>query len=64
VRAVSDREYLGFDGEVRRTTEKAILFYIEAADEEVWLPLSQVELSDDETSVLVPRWLAVEKGLT
>jgi hypothetical protein len=60
---MSDREHVTLDGEVRRRTDKAILFYIEAADEEVWLPLSQVELSDDETSVLVPRWLADEKGL-
>lgn len=59
----SDREHVTLDGEVRSRTDNGILFYVEVADEEVWLPLSQVELSDDETSVLVPRWLADAKGL-
>lgn len=52
-----------FEGEVRHTTDDAILFYVEDHDEEVWFPASQCELSGDETSILVPRWLAQRKGL-
>jgi hypothetical protein len=54
-------ELVEIDGEVRARTDRAVQFY--DGDVVVWLPLSQVELSDDETSVLVPRWLAEEKGL-
>jgi hypothetical protein len=55
-------DYVTFDGEVVHTTELAVLFRIDD-DEEVWFPFSQCELSDDETSILVPRWLARAKGL-
>lgn len=34
-----------------------------ADDEEVWLPKSQVELDDDESVVMVPEWLAIDRGL-
>ena len=47
-------------GEVRATTGKAIQFF--DGDTTVWLPLSQIEVNDDGT-VTMPEWLAIEKGL-
>jgi hypothetical protein len=58
-----DRDHIEFDGEVIHKTERAVLFWIDDLDEEVWFPLSEVELSSDETSLLVPQWLARSKGL-
>ena len=50
------------DVEFVRETDRAYLLNIE--DEEVWLPKSQVEEYDKESGCLViPRWLAIEKGL-
>lgn len=48
------------DGEIRVRTEKAIQFYDGATT--VWLPLSQIEINDDDT-VTMPEWLALDKGL-
>ena len=45
--------------EVEHETEKAILVAVE--DKRVWLPKSVVELEDD--MVILPEWLAFEKGL-
>lgn len=47
-------------GQVRAETEKAIqLFH---ADGICWLPKSLVEVNDDGT-VTMPEWLAIDKGL-
>lgn len=47
------------DGEIRARTEKAIQFY--DGNQTVWLPLSQIEI--DGSTVTMPEWLALEKGL-
>ena len=56
---------------VKRTTEKAILVNF-GVPEEIWLPKSQISDwcggPDDEpglgtTSVFIPEWLAIEKGM-
>ena len=47
-------------GEIRAETEKAIQFF--DGDVVVWLPRSQIEVNDDGT-VTMPEWLAIEKGL-
>lgn len=51
-------------GEIRRETEKAILFYDGKA--EVWLPKSLVEVERKErglVEVAMPAWLAMREGL-
>lgn len=59
-----DNEHVEIEGEIRGNgTAGAILFYVESAEEEMWFPRSQVEISDDRRSLLVPRWLAEKKGL-
>lgn len=56
---------------VKRTTEKAILVN-HGVPEEVWVPKSQIsdwsDGPDDEpgygtTSIFIPEWLAIEKGM-
>lgn len=42
-------------------TEKAVL--IDNGKKKTWLPLSIVELSEDETSILVPYNKALDEGL-
>ena len=50
---------LAYDHEVRRT-KLAILF--DFGDKQAWIPESQIhELFDD--SVIIPEWLAEDKGL-
>lgn len=47
---------------VVRTTERAML--VEICEREYWIPLSQVIAHDpDEQTLLLPEWLALEKGL-
>jgi hypothetical protein len=46
--------------EVKRKTDKAGLYVIDG--KEVWLPFSQIE-DDEDDEVLIPMWLAIEKGL-
>lgn len=54
---------------ILRETEKAYLIRLEERDEtnffprEEWFPKSQVTIDEDEEEVLVPQWLAIEKGL-
>ena len=52
-----------YSGYVVHQTEKAVLFYCEDLDEEIWFPLSQCDLDGDETMISVPMWLVREKGL-
>lgn len=46
-------------GAVKRETEKAWL--IDFGDGEIWLPKSQVEVTDN--IVTMPEWLALNKGI-
>jgi len=56
--------------EVRRQTDKAWLIF--DGDQEVWLPRSQIKDTVEQsglfgrkiTSIFVPAWLALEKGLS
>ncbi|PWE26688.1 hypothetical protein C4N9_20725 [Pararhodobacter marinus] len=55
------------DVEVTHRTEKAVLVHTGDKEKSVWLPLSQVELHDTGIpgieAVVLPEWLATEKGL-
>lgn len=42
-------------------TERAIL--VEGPKENVWLPKSMIEISDDETSIVAREGFLIEKGL-
>ncbi len=50
--------------EIRARTDAAILVVI-TDDDEVWLPLSQIEIDDDGSCpvITMPYWLAETKGL-
>ncbi|MHB8727606.1 MAG: hypothetical protein ACYC9K_01055 [Sulfuricaulis sp.] len=63
---VRHHEFVEITGEIRARTEKALLFW--DGDQSVWLPLSQIEdetmLEDGKTvELLIPEWLAKDKGL-
>lgn len=63
---IRHHEFVEVTGEIRHRTDKAILFW--DGDKEVWLPLSQIEdetvLDDGKTvELLIPEWLAKDKGL-
>lgn len=45
---------------IKHRTEKAILITKDGKD--VWLPKSQIEINDDDT-ITLPEWLAIEKEL-
>ena len=47
-------------GMIKARTSLAILW--DDGDTQAWLPLSQIELPDDEKSVLMSCWLAEDKG--
>lgn len=49
-----------FAGEVRRTTERAMLIF--DGDKEVWLAKYHVQDNHDGTFT-IPEWLAIEKEL-
>lgn len=56
-----DKKLYEFSGELRHETDAAYL--VDAGLEEpVWLPKSQTTHEDD-TTFLVPEWLAQEKGI-
>jgi hypothetical protein len=61
--AEDDYELETFAGRVRAIASKAILFYVNDAEEEIWFPLSEVELDENGRSLDVPRWLARDRGL-
>lgn len=48
------------DGMIKARTALAVLW--DDGKNQAWLPLSQIELADDEKSILCPEWLAVDKG--
>lgn len=48
--------------EIIHQTPKAVLF--DVGDEDVWLPKSEIrEIDEAEKNVVIPVWLATEKGL-
>jgi hypothetical protein len=57
----ANHDLVDIEGRVLIRREKAI--YFDAGDAKpIWLPLSQIEINDD-GSVTMPEWLALEKGL-
>lgn len=65
-RKLETKGYTYISGEVRYQTDRAILFYDGA--KEVWLPKSQIEDPEEfavgeAIDVLLPEWLAKDKGL-
>lgn len=53
--------------QVHHITERAILVSDDGdRDKAIWLPLSQIEVEDQEKSIAMitlPEWLALDKGL-
>lgn len=44
--------------------ESELAWLVETADgDEAWLPKSECQLDEDDNSVELPEWLAIEKGL-
>ena len=58
-----ERQVIDIRGVVRGETEKAYRFAPEDSDEQVWLPKSQVEWYEEDQTMVIPEWLAQEKGL-
>ncbi len=55
---------ISFDRLVHETDDAYLISIGDWDDEQrFWLPKSKVDMGEDETFVLVPEWLAVEKGL-
>lgn len=48
------------DWKVERETEKGLL--LKQGRKEVWVPKQFVEINDDDT-LTMPEWLAIDKGL-
>lgn len=59
-----------FDGDESRSYEvdevkvdRELSWFVAIDGEDFWFPKSQCELSQDETTILVPNWLAQKKGI-
>lgn len=57
---MSDDEKVEVSGDLRRETNAAYLIF--DGSKEVWLPKSLVEW-DGKLTFVVPRWMALKKGL-
>lgn len=56
------KEILELNIEILHETDHAIM--IENLNEEnVWIPKSQIEISEDEKTIGIPEWLAKDKEL-
>jgi hypothetical protein len=55
------------DGAIEARTTSAVLFHTGDKSEAAWLPLSQIEIHETGiggiVTVVLPEWLAIEKGL-
>jgi hypothetical protein len=56
----ANHDLVDIAGEIRAQTEKAVQLF--DGKMLVWLPRSQIEVNDDGT-VTMPEWLAIERGL-
>lgn len=57
-------ETVSLEGEIRRETDLAILFF--DGENEHWIPKSQIESTvkySDSVEIEIPRWLAEEKEM-
>lgn len=66
----SPTKTISLHGIVKRTTEKAVQFDLDEADEYVWIPKSEIREPDPDTieegqeiDFIIPEWLAETKGL-
>jgi len=59
----TSQDLYGFEGAIKRETEKAILFEVQGGGKEIWLPKSQVEL-EKSGLVMIPKWLVDKHGLS
>jgi hypothetical protein len=62
----SGKEPFDFDCRAVKETDAAIL--VDTGDEETWIPKSQIIGGDvheegDEGTMVIPEWLAIERGL-
>lgn len=61
-----DKDYIDFDVEVLHETDQAV--WVSDGINEVWIPKSQISdeleyLTNGLVRILIPEWLAKEKGL-
>ena len=60
-------DVIDLDVQVLHQTEKAALVTLDVPENGLWLPLSQIELSETGIAgimtVTLPEWLAQERGL-
>ena len=60
-------DLVDIDVQVLHETEKAALVTVDVPDNGVWLPKSQIELSETGIggimTMTLPEWLALDKGL-
>lgn len=61
MRKALNNDLIDISGEIKAETEKAYRFY--DGKETVWLPKSQCEWNEEEKTMTMPEWLAMEKGL-
>lgn len=57
------KELVELHGAVNGETEKAWRFKPMDSYEYFWLPKSQVEWDEHDSTMTIPEWLALEKGL-
>jgi hypothetical protein len=58
---IKNHDIVEVAGELRRTTEKAVLFF--DGTKEVWLPKAVCEWDSHGKVMQMPEWIALEKGL-
>jgi len=56
-----DKELHDITATLVHETEKAYL--IDDGGKKVWVPKSEVEMSEDESTFTMPEWIAKDKGL-
>jgi len=44
-------------------TETDAAWLLDVGDDKIWLPKSQCDIDEDDNTIEVPEWLAIEKGL-
>ena len=61
MRKALNNDLIDISGEIKAETERAYRFY--DGKETVWLPKSQCDWNEEEKTMTMPEWLAMEKGL-
>lgn len=59
--ATNDPGHVILDIEIRAESGKAWCIY--DGSRTVWVPKSQAEIASDQKTMIIPEWLAFEKGL-